>query len=827
MSNSPSIIFRQLLRSPGFVTASVLMLALAIGAATSVFSVLEAVLLRPLPFPHSDRLMAISDVLEGADLGENRETGVTAPDIQAYQRDTVASFEWIGGYQQTGFELSNDHESSRVTAARFSGGVFESLGTAPLLGRYFTQREDDLREQVAVVSYRFWQDRFHADPAAPNSTILLDRKPYRVIGVMPANFEFPLMPGRLNQSELWVPMSFMREELSAGAIVWSFRMVGRLRAGVTPFAAQNEAERVAQATSSNFPAFMASMRVHASIRSLSDQTVASSRKLVGTIFLATMFLLLIACANLAGLLLVRSMRYRREIAVRLALGASPAALLGRAIAESLMLTSVGGALGLLLAAIALPFAVKWLPESLPRILEIGMNWKVASFALLLSLGTGVVCGLAPALASLRTTVNDALKQTGRTGQAGAYHNRLRSVLVVAEMAITLVLIVASGLLVRSLENMLSANLGFRPDHILTASYSLPHAQYATQASVDRFQEDAVQRLQALPGVESAGLTSFLPASGRMGLSEILIEGDTGTQTGKMKLASLMTIQGDYPQSMGISLLRGRFFNRADKADSPLVAIVNHAFAQHYWPDTDPIGKRLRLGPTESPTRWMTIVGEVADVKQESADRPAGEWYFQPSQQFLPSIGPLAAQADLSGNVGYLVMRTAMPPNQMTEVLRAAVRSIDPQLALSNVQMMERTLDTSTAPRRFSTTLISAFAGVSVMLTLFGTYTVVAFTFALRSQEMAVRIALGSQRSGILRLVLSSAVKLGLAGCILGLMASLAVSRLLSSLLFEVDPSDPLILGVAIAAVLLLVLAASIAPAWRAASIDPIRTLRSE
>jgi len=803
------------------------MLAIAVGAATAVFSIFEAVLLRPLPFPHPDRLMAISDVLEGADLGENHDAGVTAPDIRAYQRDTAASFEWIGGYQQTGFELSGSAESTRVVAARFSGGVFEALGVAPILGRYFTQREDDQRDQVTVVSYKFWKDRLHGDPALLNSTILLDRKPYRVIGVMPPGFEFPLMPGRLNQSELWVPMSFTREELSSGAIVWSFRMVGRLRPGITPFVAQNEAERVAEATSNNFPAFMASMRVHASVKSLNDQTVASSRKLVSAIFLATLFLLMIACANLAGLLLVRAMRYRRETAVRLALGASPASLMGRAISETLVLTSVGSALGLALAAIALPIGLNWLPESLPRVHEIAINWRVASFAVLLALTTGVLCGLAPALASLKTSVNDALKESGRSGMSGADHGRLRSMLVVGEMAITLVLIVASGLLVRSFENMLSANLGFRPDHVLAASYALPHAQYATQSSIDRFQEDAVRRLAALPGVESAGLTSFLPASGRLGLSEILVENGNDTQTGKMKLASLITVHGDYIQSMGIPLLRGRFFNRADKPDSPLVGIVNHSLAEHYWPGGNPIGQRLRLGPRESPTRWMTIVGEVADVKQESADRPPGDWYFQPAQQFQPSIGSLAAQADLSGNVGYLVIRTAMQPNQMTGILRAAIRSIDPQLALSNVQTMERALDASTAPRRFSTTLISAFAVVSVLLTLFGIYSVIAFTFALRSQEMAIRIALGSQRTGILRLVLVSAARLGLAGCILGLMGAFAASQLLSSLLFEVNPSDPMVLILAIAAVLLLGIAASIAPAWRAASIDPIRALRSE
>ena len=360
-----------------------------------------------------------------------------------------------------------------MNASRLSGGVFPALGVAPLMGRFFTQQEDDHKEQVAVLSYSLWQNRLHGDPHVLGTKILLDRKPYVVIGVMPRNFEFPLVPGHLNHSELWVPMSLTQQELTTGAGAWNFSMVGRLKPGITPAQAESDAERVAQETMRNYPAFMSSMHIRAVVRSLHEETVEQARQLVRTLFLAIVVVLLIACANLAGLLLVRAIRRRREVAVRLALGARSGALLRQAILESLVLSVSGGVLGLVLAAIALRVGISWLPETLPRLNEIGLDWQVVSFAIILAVLTGLVCGLAPAFAALRTSVNETLKEGGRTGTAGSGHARLRSALVVGEIAIALVLLVASGLLLRSFEKMRAVDLGFRPDHVLAASYSLP------------------------------------------------------------------------------------------------------------------------------------------------------------------------------------------------------------------------------------------------------------------------------------------------------------------------------------------------------------------
>ena len=548
------IAIRHLLKSPGFAATAVLMLALGIGATTAIFSIVEGVLLRPLPFPHPDGLVQVADILQGADVGGNGEAGVTAPDIQAYTRDTH-SFESLGGYTQNGYELSGIGDPAQVNGGRLSGGVLPALGVEPLMGRIFTQKEDEQKEQVTVVSYALWQNRLHGDPHVLGTKILLDRKPYVVIGVMPRNFEFPLVPGHLNSSELWVPMSFTQQELgTSGAAGWNFNMVGRLKPGMTPAQAESDAQRVAQETMRNYPAFMASLHIRAVVRSLHEETVEQARQLVRTLFLAIVVVLLIACANLAGLLLVRAIRRRREIAVRLALGARAGALLRQAILESLVLSVSGGLLGLALAAIALRVGISWLPETLPRLDEIGLDWQVVAFAIILAVLTGVVCGLAPAFAALRTSVNDTLKEGGRTGSAGSGHARLRSALVVGEIAVALVLLVASGLLLRSFEKMRAVDLGFRPDHVLAAAYSLPQKQYATQPAVDAFNYELTRHLQQLPGVKSVGLTSFLPASGNNSNTTFVAEGYVPPQGAGMNLATWVQVQGDYLQAMGIPLL---------------------------------------------------------------------------------------------------------------------------------------------------------------------------------------------------------------------------------------------------------------------------------
>src|SRR6185437_9760330 len=452
------------------------------------------------------------------------------------------------------------------------------------------------------------------------------------IGVMPRNFEFPLVPGQLNKAQLWVPMSFTHDEVTVGAASWSFSMVGRLKTGISAVQAQDDAERVARETMKSYPAFMSSLRITAVVRSLQEDTVQQARPLIRTLFMAVIVVLLIACANLAGLLLIRALRRRREIAVRLALGAHASTLLGQAIMEGLVLSLTGGLLGLFLAANALQLGRTFLPDTLPLINQIGIDWKVAAFALALAVFTGLISSVAPAFAAIRTSVNPALREGGRTGTTGTSHARLRSALVVAEIAIATVLVVASGLLLRSFEKMRDVQLGFRPDHTLTAAYSLPQNQYSTQASVDEFNKALVTSLQQLPGAAAVGLSSLLPASGGSPNQAFVVQNYVPQKNEGLSLAWVSGVAGDYFHAMGIALRRGRTFTEADNAHSQLVVIVNRKLAEHYWPGQDPLGKRIRWGMQETPSEWMTVVGEVDDIKQDSPDQDTKEQAYQPVEQ---------------------------------------------------------------------------------------------------------------------------------------------------------------------------------------------------
>jgi len=820
-------VMRQLIKSPWFAITAVLTLAFGIGATTAIFSIVEAVLLRPLPYPDSGQLVVLSDRLEGVNFAGDNEVGVTVPDIRAYTRETHG-FSALGGYQGTGFELSGNGEPSQVNASRMTAGVFKALGVTPELGRVYTADEDEHSEQVAVLSHGMWVSRFHRDRNILGQKILLDRKPYVVIGVMPRDFEFPLVAGQLNRSELWVPMSFVAQELApVAAANWSYQMVGRLKPGVTAKQAESDAETVAQEIMRNFPPMIANLHISAMVRPLKEDKTIQTRPLLRTLFLAVAVVLLIACVNLAGLMLVRAIRRQREIAVRLALGARATALLHQALLESVLLSVSGGVLGLAMAAVALRVGKSMLPESLPRISEIGLNWQVAGFALGLGLVTGMLCGLAPAFAALRTNVNANLKEGGRSGSEGGGHARLRSTLVVAEVAIALVLLASSLLLLRSFEKMRSVDLGFRPEHVTTAAYGLPQKQYEKQAQVDTFNRELFLRLNRLPGVTATGMTTQLPAGGVNSNQTFVVEGYTPPKGADLNLATVSQVMGDFFKTMGIPLLKGRFFSEADRHGSQLVLIVNHKLAQHFWPGQDPIGKHLRIGTPEMQTPWQTVVGEVADVSLASPDQPAPMQYYSPVDQGVDDAGSLASPTDLNGNGGFIVLRSTLPPEQMENSLRAAVREIDPLLPLTQVQTMEHAVAESEAPRRFNTVLIASFAIAAVLLAVLGIYSVIAFSVASRVQEMAIRMALGSQRGAIVRLVLNSGARLAAVGCVIGLAGAAAASSLLRSMLFGVSPFDPVSLSLAAFGVLALAVVASALPAMRAATIDPMQALRGE
>ncbi|MGC2251712.1 MAG: ABC transporter permease [Acidobacteriaceae bacterium] len=817
---------RQLRKSQGFALTAILTLAFGIGANTAIFSIVEGVLLRPLPFANQARLVTLGDRLEGVEYG-GEVPGVTPHGIRIYMRDTHA-FSSLGGYQATTYELSGLGTPAQINAGRLTASMFPVLGISPLMGRAFTQQEDDDSRQVAVLSYQTWRGRFDGDPHILGRKVLLDRKPYEIIGVMPREFEFPLVPGQLNRCELWVPMSFTQAERSqASAGAWAYNMVGLLKPGITPAQAQQDAAPAAQEIMRNFPPALRSRRIHPDVQRLDESTVAQARPLVRTLLLAVMVVLFIACANLAGLLLVRVIRRRREISVRLALGASGAAILRQCLIEALLLSVSGGVLGLLLASAFLRIGIRLLPETLPRVSSIRLDGQVVAFSLGLTLLTGLFCGLIPAFAAARTEVNEALKEGGGTGSAAGGHTRLRSALVVAELAVALVMLIASGLLLRSFDKMRSVNLGFHTDHTLTASYSLPREQYSSQDAIDAFNLTLRTRLEQLPGVQAVGMTSLLPAADVEFGGTFTPEGYVPPKGEGLVIAWIPQVTGDYFQAQGVPILRGRDFTLADRAGAPLVVIVNRILAEHYWPGLDPIGKRLHRGPAEAALPWLTVVGEIGDVKQLAADVPTGNQFYIPSSQVKADAGSFASPGMLSGNAGSIVLRGQMPPEQMAESLLKVVRSIDPNLPLTHVESMDRVVAEGQAPRRFNTVLISSFAGAAVLLALLGIYSVIAFSTALRAREMAIRLALGAPRAEVMRLVLVSGVKLGVAGCGIGAIAAIFITRLLRSLLFQVDSLDPIVLLLATVSILLLAIAASVIPARRAASVEPLQALRTE
>jgi predicted permease len=812
--------FRRLRKAPGFSLIVVITLAFGIGATTAIFSLVEGILLRPLPFSDPNRLVLLGDHLQN---GPN--TPVTAREIGTYTAASSA-FSSLGGYIPVSYEISGGATPEEVKAARFTTGVFTTLGIRPILGRVFTQQEEDDHEPVAVISYALWLTRYHRDPAILGSSLTLDRGPYSIIGVMPRGFEFPLEDGHLDQAKLWVPMSLTPEELSEDhAGFWGYQMVARLKDGVTVKQAAGDADRVAQQIMRDFPASQSAIHIRGDVTPLFEHGVGEVRPLLRILSLAVSVVLLAACANVAGLLLVRAIQRRREYALRLALGARSSAIVRECVAEGLLLGIAGGAAGLALAAIVIRTTLHLLPESMPRIDSITIDAGVAAFALVLSLATGVLCSLAPALGALRANPIESLKAGGPTAPGTASHAWLRSTLVVAEIAVALILVTTSIAFLRSFQRMRTVDPGFRPDHVLTAGFRLPLQNYPTATSFQTFNHAVVERLSTKPGVIAVGIGNSLPASGMFGQSAYTIEGETSASW-KLRFAMFATTYGDYFSAMRIPLIDGRYFTSDDRANSPEVIIVNQSMAERCWPGQRAIGKRMHAGNPRKTLPWATVVGVVADTKMGSRDEPSTDQWYTPVEQPASLIGadPAGKLTDAAG--GFLALRSALPPEQMTQTLRASVAEVDPLLALEQVQTMDEAIANVEAPRRFNTSLISAFALAALLLVVTGIYAVVAFSVSLRTQEIAIRMALGSQRSGIVRLVLTSGAKLALLGCTLGVLGSLGVSHLVTSFLFEVSATNPFIYVAAVLTMMLMALLASALPATRASSVDPLPALRS-
>ncbi len=799
---------------------AVLTLAIGIGGVTAVFSVVEAVLLRPLPYKDSAKLFGLHERVEHLMDGD---ANLSAPDVMTFARENHA-FTGVGGFVGATYEASGAGAPFQARAERLTASVFPVLGIDPILGRIFTQQEDDTSAPVTVIGYALWQEQFQGDPQVLGKTIELDRRPYTIIGVMPREFESPVGLGGLAPRDLWVPMSFTPIEKSAEHASFDYGAVARLKDSVTPAQAQQDVDRVIAIIQSKDP----DVRLHASLHALKEDTVRDARPLLRMLMAAVALILLIACVNLANLLLVRAAGRRREFGVRLALGAARRAMLRHLLTESLLLSAIGGLLGIALAVVLVHVAAVNLPDSLPRLNEIAVRWPVVFLAIALTGITGILCGLVPALASVKTEVLDALREGSQGAGQSLGQHRLRNGLVMTETALAMVLLVGAGLLLRSFQKMLATDAGVETTHVMTASLALPSHDYPTQQRVNAFYRELQRQLEAIPGVGAVGFSSNIPLVGLNSSRLFAPQGYVKKPNEGWSLASNYLVRGNYFDALRIPLIRGRYFNaRDEEPGAPLAAIISQSFAQRYFAGKDAVGMHLKVGPsydTEMPP--IEVVGVVGDVKPNHADQTQMVQMYEPVSQAAADLGPLAAMIGVVGELR-VVVRTAGDPVGLEESFRKAVRRLDPLLAITDMQTMDEVVAATESSRRFNTIILTSFAGIALLLALLGIYGVLAYTVTERKREIAIRMALGATREDVLQRTLRSALTLAGVGVAGGLVASLGLTHLLNSLLYGVKPLDaPAIAGAAVVLLACSALAGWL-PARRAASTEPMDALRSE
>jgi putative ABC transport system permease protein len=632
---------RMLRNKPGFTILAVLTLALGIGASTAIFSVLDAVILRPLPYRAPDRLVLVKEWIPKA---IPDPIPVCAPDVVQFQRENQ-SFESLAAFRGDQFDLVGGTEPQRVNVNRVNANLFSLLGVQPSLGRAFTADEDHPGQLVAILSHGLWQRQFGADPNIVGRTVSLNRQPYTVVGVMPRAFVFPLVG--MNQgdsSDVFIPMAFTPEELADVGDNFNYSVVGRLKSGVSLTQANADLGAIAHRILETYPAeFRGDINLSAIALPLGDQVVGKARTLLVLLFGAVAFVLLISCINVTNLLLTRATDRQKEIAVRLALGASRVRLLRQLVAESMLLTLSGAGLGLFFANSITGALLALMPAEIPRVHTIDLNPSVLAFAIGLALVTGLFFGIVPALVASRTNVNATLKEGGRSGMQGREHNRMRSALVVVEVSLAMILLVGAGLLLRSFQRVLETDPGFQPEHVLTASLSLPGFQYKSDAQVRSFYQRLMERLRQLPGVQTAGGSTDLPLNA--GWNHLFTpEGYQPPPGANMNFCNHSVILGQYLQTMGVPLLRGRFFTEQDNDRSTRVLIVSESLARRYWPNGDAIGKRLKWGPAESKDAWLTILGIVGDVKQGALEVETTPHTYEPFLQNTVSSLNVAIRA---------------------------------------------------------------------------------------------------------------------------------------------------------------------------------------
>ncbi|MCW5970731.1 MAG: ABC transporter permease [Blastocatellales bacterium] len=796
---------RSLWARPLFTLVAVAALGLGIGANTAIFSVVNALLLQPLPYSQPERLVWIWEINPGSAI-ENEP--ISIPNYRDW-REQNQSFSELTAWARTQVVLTGAGEPERLAGSVVVSNFFATFGAQPLLGRTFTSEENTPgQNRVVVLSHAFWQRRFGARADIVGQPITLNGVPHTVTGVMPATFKQP-EPGIGANPEFWMPLGI--DASGDGRRSDFLRVVGRLKDGVSVESARAEMAAIAARLAAEYPGPNAGWTVK--VLTLHERFVGDVRRALLILLGMVGCLLLIACANVANLLLARAASRAREIAVRAALGAGRMRLVRQFLTESSVLALLGGAAGLLVAFWGVAALVSLAPPNLPRLDEITVNRSVFLFTLGVSLATGMIFGLAPALHATRIELNEALKESGRSAGLGRRGGRLRSTVIVAEIALTMIMLVVAGLMIRSFVKLQGVDPGFRPERVLSFQLLLPRTKYPEGPQVAAFFAQLRERLAALPGVESAGAIDAVPLSGGGNMLAFSVEGRPAPPPEQVVDAEAYLVMPGYFSTLGIPLARGEEFSSQHAAETPGVTMINETMARRYFPDEDPIGKRITLGsPQRGP--WLEIIGVVRDVKHtDLGAEPYPQMYGAHAQQ--PS------------RLLSFVIRTKSEPLSIVSAVRSEVRSMDADLPLARITTLEQMFSDSIARPRFNTALLAAFAVVGLLLAAVGIYGVIAYGVTERTHEIGVRIALGAGRGDVMNLVIGQGLKLAVMGVGIGAAGALAVARLMSALLFQTGAADPLTFaGVG----LLLLGAAALAcylPARRATRVDPMTALRYE
>ncbi|HZS05557.1 MAG TPA: ABC transporter permease [Blastocatellia bacterium] len=794
---------RQLRKRPGFTAIAVIALALGIGANSAIFSVVNAVLLRPLPYPQPEQLMRVWETRrqQGFNL-----TSVSPAEFIAW-REQSKSFAHLVAMNYANVNLTGGDTPEQIPGLQVSADYFEMLGVRAALGRTFLAEEDQPeRSHVVVLSHGLWQRRFGGNPNIVGQRVMLGGVSHEIIGVMPRDFQFT------DGTQLAQPIAF-RPDRRTDFGTHFFEIQARLRPGVTARQAQAELSAIARGIEQAQPQTNAGHGIQ--LVPLHEQMVSDSRTALLILMGAVGLVLLIACANVANLLLARAASRQREVAIRLAMGATRWRLVRQLLTESVILSVMGAVIGVTLAWWGVDALVAAAKDSLPRYEEIRLDASVLGFTMALALATGLLFGLAPALQASKPQLGETLKEGGKGSTEGSGRNRVRSLLVVSEVALTLILLAGAGLLTKSFLQLRNVNPGFRADHLLVLDVVLPKLKYAEKNQIAGFFEQALARIAALPGVESVGATDALPLSGNNISGSFTIEGRPPADPANRPNANRRSVSPDYFRAMGITLVKGRAFTEQDTTESQPVVIINETMAKRFWPNEEVIGKRLKRGSADDNTSpWLEVVGVVNDVKHSALNKPARQEMYLPFTQ-APS------------NYMAFAVRTPGDPAKLVPAVRDAVFSVDKDQPVGSVGTMEELMAQSAAPWRLAMQTLGLFAALAMLLASVGLYGVMAYSVAQRTHEIGIRMALGARAPDVMKLVVSHGMKLVVSGVMIGMAGSFALTRLMKNLLFGVSPTDPLTFVTVPLVLAVVALVACYLPARRATKTDPMIALRYE